>query len=224
MKKMIFLLTLMLAMVGIVGVSSCNGCAKGADAPKIDDPVVVYHDYDGVVEDFTAGVSHIQALHRQTMYGMVQNTKSVTGNYEWRNSRVIFNDTIDIDALDQIHITDINDVFYYWDEEKGPQTQFIYTNVKRGTQIPWPAQSPWIEDDDLSDAPIKLSAEQALERLREFNATTNGIVPRVSFITLRLPVGPKDCNPQWVIGDAYNVLFIDAVTGEVRDWNPAFGK
>lgn len=59
---------LLLAVMALV--CSCNGC-KG-ETPKIDDPVVVYHDYDGVVQDFTAGVGHIQALHRQTMYGVAQ--------------------------------------------------------------------------------------------------------------------------------------------------------
>ena len=207
--KRIILSCLLLAIVCIMatGCSSCQSENKNQE--------IVYHDYDGIVQDFTAGVSHIQALHRQNAY---QLTKDKADRYEWRNSRIIFNDTLTLDNIDQLHITDVNDVFYYWDNQKGPQTQFVNVNVKHGTQIPWPINSPWIEDDDLSDRPIKLSCEEAILRLKEYN----GILPKSYFITLRLPVGPKDCNPQWTFGDEYNVIFIDAVTGEIRNWNPAF--
>lgn len=39
---------------------------------------------------------------------------------------------------------------------------------------------------------------------------------------LRLPIGPRRCNAQWVIGGIGEVIFIDAVTGEITDWCPAF--
>lgn len=210
MKKLFTCLLLAIASFMATG---CAGCQSEKNVQPKES--VNYHDYDGVVQDFTAGVSHIQAMHRQTMF-MTLGVKE----YEWRNTRVIFNDTIDLDALDQLHITDINDVFYYWSDEKGPQTQYINSNVKQGVQIPWPINDVWIEDEDMSDSAIKLSCEDALQRLKEYN----GIVPKACFITLRKPVGPLDCNPQWTIGDAYNVLFIDAVTGQVRDWCPAFAS
>ena len=206
---------LLLAVMALV--CSCNGC-KG-ETPKIDDPVVVYHDYDGVVQDFTAGVSHIQALHRQTM-------ASLTGGkeYQWRNSRVILNDTVTAENIDDLHIVEVNDVFYYWinnGDRKGPWVQYVNDHVKLGLQVPYPIHDAWMEDKDMSDKPIKLSAEEALMRLKEYN----GILPKdCNFIILRLPVGPKDCNPQWVFGDVYDVLFIDAVTGEIRDYDPAFSR
>lgn len=211
MKKSLFL-SLLLAIVSIMatGCSSCQSENKKQEN--------VYHDYDGVVQDFTAGVSHIQALHRQTMFNLAQQAKPVKG-YQWRNSRVIFNDTLTFDNIDDLHITDVNDVFFYWDKEKGPQVQYVNVNVKRGTQVPWPISDVWIEDKDLSDQPIKLSAEEAILKLKEWN----GVLPKdCNFIILRLPVGPKDCNPQWTFGDIDDVLFIDAVTGEIRDSDPAF--
>lgn len=203
---------LTLVCVALTGCSSCH-----SDKAKQETKDVVCHDYDGVVQDFTAGVSHIQALHRQTMYQLAQQGNPVSG-YQWRNSRIIFNDTLTFDNIDNLHITDINDVFYYWDKDKGPQVQYVNVNVKRGTQIPWPITDIWIEDDDLSDQPINLSCEEAIMRLKEYN----GILPKSYYITLRLPVGPKKCNPQWTFGDQYTVLFIDAVTGEIRDSDPAF--
>lgn len=212
MKKFIFMSLLTLVCVALTGCSSCH-----SDKAKQETKDVVYHDYDGVVQDFTAGVSHIQALHRQTIYQLAQQGNPVSG-YQWRNSRIIFNDTLTFDNIDDLHITDINDVFYYWDKDKGPQVQYVNVNVKRGTQIPWPITDIWIEDDDLSDQPIKLSCEEAIMRLKEYN----GILPKSYYITLRLPVGPKKCNPQWTFGDQYTVLFIDAVTGEIRDSDPAF--
>jgi len=213
MKKIIFLMLALVTLGMTVGVVACAGCSKGETA-KIDDPVVVYHDYDGVVQNFTAGVGHIQALHRQTM-------ASLTGGkeYQWRNSRVILNDTVTMENIDDLHVVAVNDVFFYWDSQKGPMVQYINSHVKYGVQIPYPINDIWIEDADMSEQPIKISAEEALMRLKEWN----GILPKdCNFIILRLPVGPKDCNPQWTFGDVYDVLFIDAVTGEIRDYDPAF--
>lgn len=223
MKKDFFAKVMGVLLMAVLAlVCSCSSC-KGETA-KIDDPVVVYHDYDGLVQDFTAGVSHIQALHRQKMYNIIQFLKEqgheiALNNYQWRNSLVILNDTVTAENIDDLHIVSIRDVFYYWSNKFGPQVQYITDHVVYGTQIPHPISDVWIEDRDMSNAPIKLSAEQALMRLKEYN----GILPKdCNFIILRLPVGPKDCNPQWVFGDVYDVLFIDAVTGEIRDYDPAF--
>lgn len=219
MKKSI-ILSLLLAIVSIMA-TGCTSCQSENTKQE-----TVYHDYDGVVQDFTAGVSHIQALHRQKMYNIIQFLKEqgheiALNNYQWRNSLVILNDTVTAENIDDLHIVSIRDVFYYWSNKFGPQVQYITDHVVYGTQIPYPISDVWIEDKDMSDAPIKLSAEDALNRLKEWN----GILPKdCNFLTLRLPVGPKDCNPQWVFGDVFDVLFIDAVTGEIRTWNPAFSE
>lgn len=219
MKKSI-ILSLLLAIVSIMA-TGCTSCQSENIKQE-----TVYHDYDGVVQDFTAGVSHIQALHRQKMYNIIQFLKEqgheiALNNYQWRNSLVILNDTVTAENIDDLHIVSIRDVFYYWSNKFGPQVQYITDHVVYGTQIPYPISDVWIEDKDMSNAPIKLSAEEALTRLKEWN----GILPKdCNFIILRLPVGPKDCNPQWTFGDVGDVLFIDAVTGEIRTWNPAFSE
>jgi hypothetical protein len=213
MKKLI-LLCLMLTIVGI-GVSSCNGCAKGEPkgAPSIQPVSKAQTDYDGVVQDFTAGVEHVQALHRQTMFSLIDGQE-----YQWRNSKVLFNDTITLENIDNLHVVEVTDVFFYWDSAVGPQVQFIATNVKKGTLIPPTIQDVWIEDANLSDKQIKLTVKDVLNRLKEWN----GIIPPGVSMSLRYPVGPCECNAQWVIGDEFDVIFIDAVTGDISNWCPAF--
>lgn len=219
MKRFIFGMVAAVLLTMMAGVmSACKGCHRqGGEVPVPSEqptPEQEYHDYDGVVQDFTAGVSQVQALHKQTMFSTLG-----VKDYQWRNSRVIFNDTVTLENIDEVKVVAVNDVFFYWNE-RGPWVQYINSHVVNGTQIPWPINDVWIEDASLSDQPIKLSAEQALARLKEWN----GVLPKSHFLTLRLPVGPKDCNVQWVFGDEYDVVFVDAVTGEVRDWDPAFPR
>lgn len=214
MKKILLGLLAVMMLATAAVFTGCNGCKSETKSGGGEAAAVVYHDYDGVVQDFTAGVTNIQAMHRQTMYSLAGGKE-----YQWRNSRVILNDTVTMENIDDLHVVAVNDVFFYWDSQKGPMVQYINSHVKYGVQIPYPINDVWIEDADMSEQPIKISAEQALMRLKEYN----GILPKdCDFIILRLPVGPKDCNPQWTFGDVDDVLFIDAVTGEIRDYDPAF--
>ncbi len=210
MKKSI-LLGLLLAIAGMM-VTGCSSCQSEKQKQGESVSTQIYHDYDGVVLDFTAGVSHIQALHRQTMNALVNGNQ-----YEWRNSQVLLNDVITAENIDNLHVTDVNDVFYYWQD--GPWVQYVNSNVKNGLQIPWPIQDVWIEDADMSECTINLSAEDVLQILKKWD----GLIPDGSkSLVLRLPVGPMQCNAQWVIGNIGDVIFVDAVTGEVTNWNPAF--
>lgn len=192
--------------------ASCTSCGKGAPkAPTEQAANVAAHDYDGVVPDFTAGVAAIQSLHRQTMYALNG------GDYEWRNSRVTLSEDITAESLSDLHIVDVTDVFQLFAPD--PIVQLISTHAVKGTILPWPMHDLWIEDASLNDAEIRVTAEQALQRLAQWN----GIFPAGSrTISLRLPVGPKKCNAQWVIGSVFQPLFVDAVTGEIKDSNPAF--
>jgi len=214
MKKY-FLFGFVLAIVSIVatGCSSCQSENKQQDDAPAQEQVSNFGaDYDGVVQDFTAGVSHIQALHRQTMFTLIDG-----GYYEWRNSKVLFNDSITFENIDELKVLDVTDVFFYW-SDKGPQVQYIATNVEKGTIIYPVIRDVWIEDASLNDKEIVLSAEDVLQRLKEWN----GILPPAVCMSLRNPVGPCECNAQWVIGNEFDVIFIDAVTGEISNWCPAF--
>ncbi len=207
MRKILFC---MLTVIAVGMLTSCNGCGSKS-AESADVTPTAANDYDGVVQDFTAGVDHIIALHKQTMFNLANGQE-----FQWRNLQVAFNDSIKAETLDCLHITDITDVFFYWSE--GSWVQYISTNVKKGTIIPDRIRDVWIEDSDMSEVEIRLMPEDVLNRLKEWN----GVIPSSWGMVLRLPVGPRNCNAQWVVGNARSPLFIDAVTGEITEWNPAF--
>lgn len=203
MKKFFFgmLAAVLLGMVAGVNVS-CSGC-KG-------EPVAPVGDYDGVAQDFTAGVEHIVALHKQTVYNLYKGEK-----YAWYETRVLFSDSIKDGSLDDLKVTDVTDIFQLF----GPaRSQTISTNVEKGTIVPKPIYDIWIEDVDMSSSEIKLTVKDVLEKLKAWD----GILPPAVGMTLRQPLGPRRCNPQWVIGNIFQVIFVDAVTGDITDWCPAF--
>ena len=46
--------------------------------------------------------------------------------------------------------------------------------------------------------------------------------PHSKHVTLRNPIGPVSVNTQWIFGNVREQLWCDAVTGEIRNSNPAF--
>ncbi len=207
MKKMLFL-GLMLTVLGMM-VAGCNGCTKPENNYEQQE-AINGNDYDGVAVDFSAGVEQITALHRQMMFDIANGAK-----YCWYETNVLFNDSIKAETIDDLHVVDVTNIFQMF----GPELcQSITSNVTKGTLIPAAIPGLWIEDFDLSNAEIKLTVTDALLQLKQWN----GIIPPANSITLRKPVGPKPCNAQYVIGNAFEVIFIDAVTGNVTNWNPAF--
>ena len=206
MKKIVFLSMMMaIVMSMLVGCSSCD-----SKNPKQE--TVVGSDYDGVIPEFSAGVNHIVSMHRQAMFKLYDGQQ-----YEWRNLKVIFNDSIKPETIDDLKIVDVTDVFFLWNDE-GPHVQYISSNLEKGTIIPAPIVDVWIEDDDLDSVEIKLWPEDVLKRLKEWN----GIIPSAKCMILRRPIGPRDCNAQWVLGDIGDPVFVDAVTGYITTWCPAF--
>ena len=205
MKKYLFL-GLLLSIVSIM-TTGCNSC----QSENKEQETVVKGDYDGVIADFTIGVKNIQALHRQTMFELVDGKQ-----YYWYETKVTFNDSIKFETIDNLKIVDVTDVFQTIDPN---YAQYISSNVVKGMIVPAPMPGIWIEDFDMSNVEIKLGAEDVLQRLKEWN----GIIPPAVEMTLRKPVGPQSCNAQWVIGNIMQVIFIDAVTGNIADFNPAFG-
>lgn len=78
----------------------------------------------------------------------------------------------------------------------------------------------WVEDFPLDNEPIKITYREAYDKLM----ATNCVKPHSRYVTLRKQVGPKSCNAQYIFGNLKMQVYVDAVTGEVSEVNPAFGE
>lgn len=76
----------------------------------------------------------------------------------------------------------------------------------------------WVGDKPLNDEEIKLTFADAFKKLM----ATNMPKPHSKNVVLRKELGPKPCNAQYVFGNVKAQVYVDAVTGDVKDKNPAF--
>jgi len=205
MKKIV--LGLIMVLTILFSFSSCNSCSNKAPEVNLEDTVVVIQPVD-------LNVERIISLDRQEMF--INHSK----DYRWFETAMKLNDFIDADGNDG-SLEEVVNVFQAVKERGNGADVKVYKfqHFANGTIAKDSVDGFWIEDEPLEEEAIVLTYAEAFERLMQANI----VKPHSCYCTLRKPVGPIDCNPQYVFGNIRETVFVDAVTGDVTSYNPAFG-
>lgn len=182
---------------------SCTGC-NSSDI-KLQDSVAT------TVLD----VEHSIALDRQTMY------VNYKDNYRWYETEILLPEFMDSDSATSNPEMIVN-VLQSIVEDGNSADVWVhkFKHFKDGSIKHDSIQGFYIENSALNDEVIKLNYKEAWDRM----IATNFPKPHSRHVTLRNPVGPIAINTQWIFGNIREQIWIDAVTGDAKNSNPAFPK
>ena len=139
------------------------------------------------------------------------------GNYKWFESCILLKDYLDEE--NDGTIAGISNVFQVIKEQGKSADVFVVLAAHTTDTTAYDKkQGFWVEDSPLEVKEIKLTYKEAYDKIMAVNYSK----PHSKNCILRKPIGPKTCNPQYVFGNIQSQLWVDAVTGEVRQSNPAF--
>jgi hypothetical protein len=203
MKKSFILAFLMGLVMSFV---SCTGCSSSKEDIKMQDSVVTTAVLD---------VEHSIALDRQTMY------VNYKDNYRWYETEILLPEFMDSDSATSNPEMIVNVLQSIVEEGNGADVWVHkFQHFKDGKVVHDSIQGFWIENYALNDEVIKLKYTEAWDRMMAVNFPK----PHSKHVTLRNPIGPVTVNTQWIFGNIQEQIWIDAVTGDAKNSNPAFPK
>ena len=183
---------------------SCTGCNSSKEDIKLQDSVVATAVLD---------VEHSIALDRQTMY------VNYKDNYRWYETEILLPEFMDSDSATSNPEMIVNVLQSIVEKGNGADVWVHkFQHFKDGTVVHDSIQGFWIEDFALNDEAIKLNYTAAYDRIMQSNFPK----PHSRYVTLRNPIGPVAINAQWIFGNINEQLWVDAVTGDVKNSNPAY--
>jgi hypothetical protein len=140
-------------------------------------------------------------------------------DYRWYETCVLMKDFLDADCQDGT-IEGVSNIFYVVEifESGGDAYAIMCTHSDNGKDSIAVAHGLWIEDQDMSKESITITFRQAYEKMMQANYKK----PHSRHCVLRKQVGPVQANAQYIFGNLKEQIYVDAVTGEVTDENPAF--
>ena len=193
---MVFLMGIML----MIGVSACTCSRQKKDV----DPAVA----ELVVEN-------VVSLDRQAM------NLAHGGDYRWFETGVQLKNWLDEENDGSIDmVVNVFQVVEEYDSTSFDTFVYKYQHFSDGTVNEEGIHGFWVEDYPLNEEAIAVTFKEAFEKVQESNLPK----PHTRQVVLRKQVGPVEANPQWIFGNLQSQIYVDAVTGEVRDYNPAFPK
>lgn len=200
MKKLFFILSLVCMALFV-------SCDRNKKAPVNND------DNSTTTEVVQLNPTTLVSTDRQDMY------LNHSDNYRWFETCMRLNDFLDEE--NDGSLAEVVNVFQsvVGDGKTFDTTVFKYQHFSDGSCLKDSISGFWVEDFPLNDEAIQVSYKDAYEKLM----ATNLPKPHSRYVTLRKQVGPVDCNAQYIFGNSTAQIYVDAVTGEVRDYNPAFG-
>ena len=157
-------------------------------------------------------VEHIIAMDRQNMF---LNYKE---DYRWFETGITLNKFMDAEDTDAT-VESIYNVFQTVIERgEGFDTQVVcmaHKGEENGTEV---KAAFWVGDCLLNEEEIKLTFEQAYDRLMQANLPK----PHSRQCVIRKELGPKEANAQYIFGNTKDHVYVDAVTGDVKTENPVY--
>ena len=197
MKKLIILGMLALFCAAFTGCSSCHSDKTKQDIEKVESTVAIQKMTETVEQQIAVDREYVW-LH----YGH---------QYKWYETEVMFENFFDAEDAGFSILEAVN---IFQAEKTAIKCQHFDEYTEYGD-----AAALWVGDFDLSEENVKLTFKDAYDRMQQ----ANYVKPHGRFCTLRREVGPiPNINPQYVFGNKQRQLYVDAVTGEVTDNNPAF--
>lgn len=161
-------------------------------------------------------VEHVVATDKQTMYTQFNK------DYRYFETQITLKNFMDGENA-SAEVAEINNVFQVVDfaeDQKSADVHVVMINHVGDKTETTVIHSLWMEDYVLNDEAIKVTFEQAFDKMMKANI----VKPHSRKCTLRKEVGPKDANPQYIFGNSRAQVYVDAVTGDVSAINPAFGQ
>ena len=193
----------------VLGFSSCNGCGNSEATQTLTDSTEV------VVKDSTVAINveHAIAMDRQAMYLKFKD------DYRWYETDILLPEFLNAEDVTSDPVMVVNIFQSVVERGNGFDTWvWKFQHLNNGTVLKDSVQGFWIENNPLNDEVIKLKYTEAFDRIMQ----TNSPKPQSKHVTLRNPVGPISINTQWIFGNIHEQLWVDAVTGDVKNSNPAF--
>lgn len=157
-------------------------------------------------------VEHTVALDRQSMFA-----KGIDNDYRWYETNIRLVNFLDEEYAGIDEVVNVFQTVESRDEHSFDTVVYKFQHTAEGT-VEGSTNGFWVEDYPLNNEQIKVTFVQALEKVNEVNLPK----PHSRYVVLRKQVGPVDANPQWIFGNVRAQLYVDAVTGEVSEENPAF--
>ena len=140
------------------------------------------------------------------------------GEYTWFETCIELEELLNGENASN-EIKGVSSVFQVMDStETGIRTKVISCAHVADTSSVEVKEGFWVEDLPLNSETISVTFEQAFEKVMQANYPK----PESRQVVLRKQLGPVSCNPQYIFGNKKYQLYVDTVTGEVTDKNPAF--
>lgn len=138
--------------------------------------------------------------------------------YDWFETQITLNEYLDDENCTGT-VASMSNVFQIQEEfDEGIDVKVITIEHSPSDMNVIVKDGFWIEDFPLLENEVKITFRQAWKRLNKANLPK----PHSRKCVLRKEIGPRGCNPQYIFGNIHSQIYVDAVTGDVSDTNPAY--
>ena len=196
MKKKTLFLIIAIAVLLICGIGIWCSNTKERKTITPDNPTLVFENAVNLDKEY------VYLNHSQ--------------KYIYYETTAVLKDYLDDEACDGT-IESVGSVLQF-EDSKGPKV--VLTTHRVDLNQYDIRDGFYVMNQPLNDITLNLTFEQAFEKMMK----ANYVKPHSRYCVLRKQVGPKVANPQYIFGNDKQDIFVDAITGDVTDKNPAFDE